>query len=86
MKIKKIIIGVVSLVLFLLIAVALAGMYKFNYLANQPGYDVDGNKIDKDNPELVACTADAMQCPDGSFVGRTGPDCEFVCPEVEDIN
>ncbi len=21
-----------------------------------------------------------MQCPDGSYVGRTGPDCEFVCP------
>ncbi|OHA89382.1 MAG: hypothetical protein A3B03_00125 [Candidatus Zambryskibacteria bacterium RIFCSPLOWO2_01_FULL_42_41] len=30
-------------------------------------------------PRLVACTADAMQCPDGSWVGRTGPNCEFVC-------
>ncbi|OGC80730.1 hypothetical protein A2943_02480 [Candidatus Adlerbacteria bacterium RIFCSPLOWO2_01_FULL_51_16] len=28
----------------------------------------------------VACTAEAMQCPDGSWVGRTGPNCEFVCP------
>jgi hypothetical protein len=28
----------------------------------------------------VMCTADAMQCPDGSYVGRTGPNCEFVCP------
>lgn len=28
----------------------------------------------------IACTADAMQCPDGSYVGRTGPDCQFVCP------
>lgn len=26
------------------------------------------------------CTADAMQCPDGTFVGRSGPNCEFVCP------
>jgi Immunoglobulin-like domain of bacterial spore germination len=26
------------------------------------------------------CTMDALQCPDGSFVGRTGPNCEFVCP------
>ncbi len=33
--------------------------------------------------EAVACTRDAMQCPDGSYVGRTGPNCEFVCPEVE---
>lgn len=30
-------------------------------------------------PETM-CPADAMQCPDGLFVGRTGPDCEFVCP------
>lgn len=30
--------------------------------------------------DLVACTADAMMCPDGTYVGRTGPNCEFVCP------
>ncbi len=29
----------------------------------------------------VVCTQDAMQCPDGSYVGRTGPDCQFAaCP------
>lgn len=27
----------------------------------------------------VACTMDAKQCPDGTYVGRTGPKCEFVC-------
>ena len=28
-----------------------------------------------------ACTEEAKQCPDGSFVGRTGPNCEFAaCP------
>lgn len=27
----------------------------------------------------VACTADAMQCPDGRWVGRTGPNCQFAC-------
>jgi hypothetical protein len=32
-------------------------------------------------PEQVACTADAFICPDGSAVGRTGPNCEFAaCP------
>ncbi len=30
----------------------------------------------------VFCTQDAKQCPDGSYVGRTGPNCEFVCPAV----
>jgi hypothetical protein len=29
----------------------------------------------------VACTQEARQCPDGSFVGRMGPRCEFAkCP------
>ena len=31
--------------------------------------------------EPVACTMDAKQCPDGSYVGRSGPNCEFVCPQ-----
>lgn len=36
--------------------------------------------------EPVFCTEDAKLCPDGSYVGRQGPDCEFAaCPEVEDI-
>jgi hypothetical protein len=26
------------------------------------------------------CTMDARMCPDGSYVGRTGPNCQFVCP------
>ena len=30
-----------------------------------------------------ACTQEAKQCPDGSYVGRTGPNCEFAaCPSV----
>lgn len=29
----------------------------------------------------TACTMDAMMCPDGSAVGRQGPNCEFApCP------
>jgi uncharacterized protein len=31
--------------------------------------------------EPIACTAEAKLCPDGSAVGRVGPDCEFAeCP------
>lgn len=34
----------------------------------------------------VACTMDVKQCPDGSYVGRTGPNCEFEkCPEVQSL-
>ena len=31
----------------------------------------------------TACTLEALICPDGSAVGRTGPNCEFSpCPEI----
>ncbi len=30
--------------------------------------------------EPIACTMDAYMCPGGSYVGRSGPKCEFVCP------
>jgi len=37
------------------------------------------NKKDK-NP-FTRCTADVKQCPDGSYVGRVGPNCTFApCP------
>ena len=33
--------------------------------------------------EPVYCTMDAKECPDGSFVSRVAPNCEFApCPEV----
>lgn len=32
-------------------------------------------------PGTVACTLEARLCPDGSYVGRQGPNCEFAaCP------
>jgi Immunoglobulin-like domain of bacterial spore germination len=36
-------------------------------------------------PTEVACTMDAMMCPDGSYVGRTGSKCEFVCPALSEV-
>ena len=33
--------------------------------------------------EIKACTMEAKLCPDGSSVGRSGPNCEFVkCPNL----
>ncbi len=35
---------------------------------------------------LVACTTDAKECPDGSYVGRVAPNCDFAaCPETRTI-
>jgi hypothetical protein len=42
--------------------------------------------VETPEDEFVACTLDAKVCPDGSYVGRTAPDCAFAaCPgEVAD--
>jgi len=69
---KKLIIGIVAV--FVLVVVAVVGAY----FAFQP-------KIQPEE-EPVACTQEAKQCPDGSYVGRIGPNCEFAeCPAIEQI-
>ena len=49
-------------------------------LANAQGES--GSWYNQNDPNLItACTQEAKQCPDGSYVGRTGPNCEFAaCP------
>ena len=45
--------------------------------------DGDDEKVAETEGELSSrvCQQDAMQCPDGSWVGRTGPNCKFApCP------
>lgn len=42
------------------------------------------SNFDKLKNETVFCTQDAKICPDGSAVGRIGPNCDFaVCPLVD---
>lgn len=41
----------------------------------------DSVVTEKGSEEMYECDADAMMCPDGSSVGRQGPNCEFAtCP------
>ena len=61
------------------VLVLLAGIVGFWFVSN--------TKIPTAAPSVPApvetmCTMDALQCPDGSYVGRTGPHCEFICPEL----
>ena len=43
---------------------------------------LEGN-VPNPSGELTICTQDAMQCSDGSWVARSGPKCEFVCPQSQ---
>lgn len=44
------------------------------------------NRFDSEEQCLAACAPntacddDARQCPDGTWVGRTPPECKFICP------
>ncbi|MFA6908072.1 MAG: hypothetical protein WC263_04565 [Candidatus Micrarchaeia archaeon] len=56
---------------FAIVAVAFAAALLLSGCASAPA---QGQK---------ACTAEAKICPDGSSVGRMGPDCEFApCPNL----
>lgn len=52
-----------------IVVIGLGGFFYRNVMEREP------------TPNPVACTMDVKTCPDGSFVGRTGPRCEFTpCP------
>jgi hypothetical protein len=41
--------------------------------------------LKKEKPKDIICTQDAKQCPDGSYVSRISPSCDFAaCPELKD--
>ena len=52
-----------------------------NDLENKEDDPFITNPIALPEEEIVFCTMDAKMCPDGSYVGRVAPDCEFApCP------
>ncbi len=68
-------------VLFILVGVlvcaGIAGLFAWNTIS--PGT----LHLVQNGPLPVACTMEAKVCPDGSYVGRSGPKCEFAaCPEA----
>ncbi len=69
MKNKDVIKGALALALILITIIIFGKPYS--------------STIDPDGSEVVACTMDAKQCPDGSYVGRVAPFCQFAeCPAL----
>lgn len=65
------------IVVVVAIAVTVFGLTKHNPVKTTP------SAVLVPPTEPVVCTQEAKQCPDGSYVSRTGPHCEFTaCPEV----
>lgn len=74
----------VALIMFIMLPVITFtfGMRYQSLLTEQSKIKSPNSKVGP-SPEPVACTMDAKICPDGSAVGRIGPDCEFEeCPTI----
>lgn len=62
----------------LLVLVIVIAAYLILISGKQPLPDITEPN---DGGQGVVCTMEAKQCPDGSYVGRQGPNCEFApCP------
>jgi len=60
-----------TVIIIVIVLVVFAGLFWFIYYSY--------------TQKPTACTAEAKVCPDGSTVGRTGPDCEFeACPTIQE--
>ena len=63
--------------LLLVLMVFLGGLLIFGCITNSD-HILDDDK----NQTITACTEEAMLCPNGGAVGRTGPNCTFApCPD-----
>lgn len=61
---------IILLIAIIILLIIVAGYCFYQY----------SQRIQKQN-EFTVCTMDAKICPDGSYVGRSGPKCEFSeCP------
>lgn len=65
-------------IILLIVCLTVATKIK-SFIKNNPPSALPVEIIEE--TETVVCTMDAMMCPDGTYVGRTGLKCEFVCPE-----
>ena len=63
-------------IIFIIIAVLVVAAGAWYFLSIEESVEEEG----------VFCTQDAKLCPDGSYVGRTGPDCKFALCPVENTN
>src|SRR5690242_5084148 len=72
----------ILLVLLVIVLVVVAGLGSMLGIFRNLGTSPTTPNPNIPNPnQPVACTMDAKMCPDGSYVGRVGPNCEFaMCP------
>jgi hypothetical protein len=77
-QMKTMLVVIVGLIFF---SVSILGAYWLGRNSQQTGTDPLVPPVQ----EGVACTMEAKICPDGSSVGRSGPNCEFAECSTADV-
>lgn len=76
--------GLSTIVVVSIVAAAVAGVGLWYYMKTQSTPYPSPSPSVSSSPTPLACTLEAKACPDGSFVGRVGPNCEFApCPSFD---
>src|SRR3989344_4308527 len=81
---KKGIAPIIIAIIVAIIAVGGAGGYMLINKSKIKNQNLNTQNQNTDNPNnQVVCAQDVNECPDGSFVSRVPPKCEFaICPAV----
>lgn len=70
-----------KIIILIIILLIIWGGYKYFTRNNQTIEEIPSRT------DEIMCTMDARMCPDGSYVGRNGPECKFqTCPDGTDVN
>lgn len=77
----------VIVILLMVISLVAGGVYAGMKIGKkQAGGNFPPESIIPSIPDQTICSTEAKICPDGSSVGRVGPNCEFApCPQVTEI-
>lgn len=76
----------IAVIILIIAIVSLAGYLTITSKFLQPAPTPNPTPVPSPipTPTPVVCTQDAKQCSDGSYVSRSGPNCEFAaCPEIQ---
>ncbi len=92
-SLSMVLIGLLCLCLGIAIGIMLSGYIQNTSTVDTPKLglppisreDIRISPIKPDADGQKFCTMEVLTCPDGSFVGRQGPNCEFApCPTILD--
>jgi len=70
--------------IIIIVIIIVVGYFAYQYYFTPEEFE----PFESDEPfDMIGCTEEAKLCPDGSSIGRTGPDCEFKeCPIFIEVN